>query len=317
MRILAAILLAGAAGALAAVAPPPAPAQDAGYEVNVEPVDVVFRPGKPARLRVTFANFQEKAVDVPVPDDVLDGLSILKPDGSPLRTPKEAVPSKATRTLQKGEYFGRAFEVDDFVRLGDDDQGFYQLVWRNGAKTSVASPVVVLRDYVAKLQTTMGDVKFELYPEIAPRTVVHFVSLVRQGVYKDSSIHRVIKDFVMQGGRVKSRPEKLPGEFGIRSIHEEGSVAMAQPAGDPDGAMSEFYITFRRRPELDRRYAVFGRVIEGLDVLHRIENVKTDHDACPSCGGSPCNAKELHCGKGHDDAPVDLIIKDITLEARK
>lgn len=316
MRTAAIIVLVGGLGALASVAP--APRQDATYDVLIEALDPVVRPGKPARFRITFANFQEKAVDVPVPDDVLDGLAIVKPDGTPLRKSKDAVPSSSKRTLQKGEYFGKVFELNDFGSVGEDEQGLYQFVWRSGAATSLVLVLPVIRDYIATVQTNMGEIKFELYPEIAPRTVIHFVALCRQGAYKESDFHRIVRDFVMQGGRAKGRVDKVQAELSLKAHHEEGSVAMALPAGDANGATSEFYICFRKRPELDHRYTVFGRVVDGKEVVKRIERVKTDHDTCRSCGGNPCNAKDLHCGQGHEDKPVDaVIIKDITVDVRK
>ena len=133
----------------------------------------------------------------------------------------------------------------------------------------------------------MGTIKAELYPEIAPNTVNNFISLANNGFYNGLTFHRVIKDFMIQGGDPNGNGTGGPGysikgEFGNNGFtnnlkHTEGVLSMAR-AGDPNSAGSQFFIMTKEANHLDNEYAAFGKVIEGMDVVHKIESVKVNGD---------------------------------------
>lgn len=130
-----------------------------------------------------------------------------------------------------------------------------------------------------------GEVKAELYPEIAPNTVNNFISLANSGFYDNLTFHRVIKDFMIQGGDPEGNGTGGPGysiegEFTSNGFanslkHTEGVLSMARTK-DPNSAGSQFFIMTSTASNLDGEYAAFGKVISGMDVVKSIEEVKTD-----------------------------------------
>lgn len=132
-----------------------------------------------------------------------------------------------------------------------------------------------------------GDVmKAELYPEIAPNTVNNFISLIKKGFYDGIIFHRVIRGFMIQGGCPEGTGMggpgyEIKGEFsqnGFRNDlkHTEGVLSMARTQ-IPDSAGSQFFIMHETSPHLDGAYAAFGKIIEGMDVVNRIAETKTDY----------------------------------------
>lgn len=131
-----------------------------------------------------------------------------------------------------------------------------------------------------------GDViKAELYPEIAPNSVNNFISLINKKFYDGLIFHRVIKGFMIQGGcpdgtGMGGPGYEIKGEFAQNGFtnslkHTEGVLSMAR-AQDPDSAGSQFFIMHKTSPHLDGGYAAFGKVIEGMDVVNKIAETKTD-----------------------------------------
>ena len=131
-----------------------------------------------------------------------------------------------------------------------------------------------------------GDlIKAELYPEIAENTVRNFINLIEEGFYDGLIFHRVIKGFMIQGGDPEGTGMGGPGysikgEFSSNGFennlnHEAGVLSMARSMM-PDSAGSQFFIMHKDSPHLDGAYAAFGRVIEGMDVVDKIAEVKTD-----------------------------------------
>ena len=128
-------------------------------------------------------------------------------------------------------------------------------------------------------------IKAELYPEIAPNTVKNFVSLVSKGFYDGLTFHRIIKGFMIQGGDPEGNGTGGPG-YGIKGEfssngfkndlkHEPGVLSMAR-AMNPNSAGSQFFIMHETSPHLDGDYAAFGKVIEGLENVNAIAEVRTD-----------------------------------------
>jgi len=159
-----------------------------------------------------------------------------------------------------------------------------------------------------RIQTRLGSITLELNPKEAPITVENFLQYVRAGYYIGTVFHRVIPNFMIQGGgldaslRDKHEGQRPPieneGGNGLRN--EAGTVAMARTA-DPHSATSQFFINVRNNDFLNRDrsqdgvgYAVFGRVVEGLDVVRKIEQVRTGTRGM------------------HKDVPVDAIAITLT-----
>ena len=128
--------------------------------------------------------------------------------------------------------------------------------------------------------------KAELYPEIAPNTVKNFISLINKEFYNGLTFHRVIKNFMIQGGCPKGNGTGDPGysikgEFSANGFdnplkHEEGVLSMAR-AMHPDSAGSQFFIMHKKSPHLDGQYAAFGKLIEGMEVVDAIAQLPTDY----------------------------------------
>lgn len=136
-----------------------------------------------------------------------------------------------------------------------------------------------------------GDViKAELYPDLAPNTVNNFISLIKKGFYDGLIFHRVIKNFMIQGGDPQGTGMGGPGyaikgEFNLNGFkndlkHERGVLSMAR-SFMPDSAGSQFFIMHKDSPHLDGEYAGFGKVIEGIDVVDKIAETKTDRQDRP------------------------------------
>lgn len=126
----------------------------------------------------------------------------------------------------------------------------------------------------ALIKTSKGLIKTELFPNVAPNTVLNFVTLSEKGFYNGLNFHRVEKNFVIQGGcpvgdGTGSPGYSIPAEFNERK-HVEGTLAMAR-AAHPDSAGCQFYICLAPADFLDGQYTVFGHTVEGMDVVHSIE----------------------------------------------
>jgi cyclophilin family peptidyl-prolyl cis-trans isomerase len=139
-----------------------------------------------------------------------------------------------------------------------------------------------LSKYRAVIETSMGNMTVQFFPDRAPNTVRNFLRLAQSGVFDGTAFHRVAKGFVIQGGFIPSRKELLDEkqESYVRKLpleastipHEKGTLSMAH-GDDPNGATTSFFIVLARTPALDKVYAAFGKVTEGLDVLDKIEAV--------------------------------------------
>jgi cyclophilin family peptidyl-prolyl cis-trans isomerase len=127
-----------------------------------------------------------------------------------------------------------------------------------------------------KLSTTKGDIVLELFENEAPETVGNFISLVEQGFYNGLTFHRVLKNFMAQGGDPKGDGSGGPGYHIYCECyrpdyrrHFQGSLSMAHAGRDTGG--SQFFLTFRPTPHLNGKHTCFGRVIEGMEVLSKLQ----------------------------------------------
>ncbi|MCW8827002.1 MAG: peptidylprolyl isomerase [Gammaproteobacteria bacterium] len=169
-------------------------------------------------------------------------------------------------------------------------------------KYLIAIPLLLLSTYVISaeeetkspanpqvlLETSAGEITLELYPEKAPKSVANFLNYVEDGFYNNTIFHRVIDDFMIQGGgfttdyKKKSTYAPIMNEADNRLRNTVGTIAMARTS-DPHSATAQFFINVKNNSFLDFRekrvrawgYAVFGRVIKGMDVVAKIKGTPT------------------------------------------
>lgn len=161
-------------------------------------------------------------------------------------------------------------------------------------------------DTVVQIETNKGTIKIGLYDDTVPATVNNFIKYVNDSFYDGLIFHRVINDFMIQGGSFyPNLTQKMPTyppinlEINPELIHVDGAVAMARTS-DLNSATSQFYICDGAQPHLDGNYAVFGQVIEGMDVVRSIASVQT------------------HTENGMENVPVeDVIIISVTISEYK
>jgi cyclophilin family peptidyl-prolyl cis-trans isomerase len=156
----------------------------------------------------------------------------------------------------------------------------------------------------AVLDTSMGKITLEFFPNAAPKHVENFKTLARKGFYDGVKFHRVIKGFMIQAGDPNSKDNdpsndgsgnagyKLQAEF-TNIPHKRGILSMAR-GGDPNSASCQFFIVHQDSAHLDNQYTVFGRVISGMDVVDKIANT-------PVSGSKPV---------------TPVVIKKVTIEKR-
>ena len=137
------------------------------------------------------------------------------------------------------------------------------------------------------IKTNYGLIKLKFYPQKAPNTCANFKRLANAGFFNGTTFHRVVTDFVVQGGDIMSRDADRSndgtGEIGYTIdaeitdlLHERGSIAMARKGDDLNSASSQFYICLKKLTNLDGSDTVFAQVVEGMDVVDRIAAVNRD-----------------------------------------
>ncbi len=149
----------------------------------------------------------------------------------------------------------------------------------------------MLSDQFATFQTNYGNITLQLFPDIAPKTVENLQELIDSGFYDGIKFHRIIPDFVIQAGDPNTKTEDKstwgfggPG-YNIQAElsdlkHVRGVISMAHP-GDPNRAGSQFFIVVKDAPHLDGKYSIFGKVVEGMDVVDVIVSQPRDNRDVP------------------------------------
>lgn len=148
----------------------------------------------------------------------------------------------------------------------------------------MANPIVTI-------EMESGDkIQIELYPDIAPNTVNNFISLVKKGYYDGLIFHRVINGFMIQGGcpdgtGMGDPGYSIKGEFSMNHFdntlkHSAGVISMAR-SQMPNSGGSQFFLMHKDSPHLDGSYAGFGKVTEGMDIVNKIADTKTDYSDRP------------------------------------
>ena len=152
--------------------------------------------------------------------------------------------------------------------------------------TAQEEPVSLGGKEVAVIQTNLGTIMFEFFPEDAPNHVANFKKLANEGFYNGICFHRVIPGFMIQAGDPNTKDDDrsndglggpgytIDAEFNDRP-HKRGTVSMARKP-DPNSAGSQFFICHQAQPGLDGQYTVFGQVVHGLDVVDKIASVERD-----------------------------------------
>jgi peptidyl-prolyl cis-trans isomerase A (cyclophilin A)/peptidyl-prolyl cis-trans isomerase B (cyclophilin B) len=153
------------------------------------------------------------------------------------------------------------------------------------SKTPAPAPVAAVVSPQVQVVTSLGNFTIELNAERAPLSVAHFLKYVDQGQYTNTIFHRVIASFVIQGGgydtnyKLKPAPTKVVNESGNGLTNVRGTVGMARTS-DPHGSDCQFYVNLFDNASLDPNqtrwgYAVFGKIVQGMDVVDKIGNVST------------------------------------------
>jgi peptidylprolyl isomerase len=146
-------------------------------------------------------------------------------------------------------------------------------------KTYDAPPPMTIdpsKTYLATITTPRGDIQIKLRPDLAPKTVNSFVFLSREGFYNGLTWHRVLSNFMAQGGDPKGDGSggpgyTIPGEFTDKVLFDHpGIVAMARPGNDINGNGSQFFITTAPTPSLNNQYTIFGEVTQGQEIVNGI-----------------------------------------------
>ncbi len=128
----------------------------------------------------------------------------------------------------------------------------------------------------AVIETVKGNITILLYKDLMPLTTGNFIELAGRGFYDNLSFHRVVPGFVIQGGDPRGdgtggSEETIPLEIASQLKHDRGMVGMARKPSDVNSATSQFYITLGPAHNLDGEYAVFGKVVDGMDVVEKIK----------------------------------------------
>jgi len=150
-------------------------------------------------------------------------------------------------------------------------------------KTEYERPIVTI-------ETTKGNIVLELFPQEAPKATENFIKLANQGFYNGCTFHRVVKNFVIQGGDPNSKDDDPnndgmggPGyEFEDEPVirdYKKGTLAMANHGPNTNG--SQFFICLKDLPTLPKKYTIFGQVLQGLKVVEEIGEVPTNHRERP------------------------------------
>lgn len=170
-----------------------------------------------------------------------------------------------------------------------------------GAMLIVAFALVLMtgcgggvKDEVAVMETSMGEVVLGFFPDVAPNHVANFKQIARDGLYNNTLFHRVIPGFVIQGGDPETaNPDTPRSRYGTGGTgnnvnaefsdlkHKRGTLAAAR-SQDPNSADAQFYIALNAIPHLDGQYTIFGEVLRGMEAVDSIASVKTDMRDIPT-----------------------------------
>jgi len=180
---------------------------------------------------------------------------------------------------------GCGSQTPDKATTQADNAANTQAKNNSGTPTSKNNPVVTIT------MANEDQIKVELYPDVAPNTVKSFISLVKKGFYNGLIFHRVIPEFMIQGGDPSGNGAGGPGysikgEFTNNGFtnnlkHERGVISMGRTSQSMDSAGSQFFIVVKTAANLDKDYAAFGKVTSGMDIVDKIVNTPRDNKDKP------------------------------------
>lgn len=277
----------------------------------------LYRPGEAVSVTLRFINQGSDPITFAEPADWLKGLEIWRTkDGrpEPMKKAEPGAERGPNQTLEPGKAYEKTLDLGPAIQ----EEAAYQIGWRyefalDDKDASIGlwgepDPQYHLRQFirpgVARMTTCAlwsgatleqvkatwvelevaigkgggGKIQLEFYPEDAPVTVASFQNLVRTGWFDGKLFHRVIKEFMMQGGDPNrdgtgDAGYKLAQEFSARK-HEPGTVSMAR-GPSPDSAGCQFFICFAGKAHLDNAYTIFGHVVNGMETVKAVEKVRT------------------------------------------
>jgi peptidyl-prolyl cis-trans isomerase B (cyclophilin B) len=234
-------------------------------------------------LELRLQNTERGTAVLEEPATVGDGLRAVKDGGSgPLKPGAPPGDALARRWPYGHQQFVRVDPLAAFP--GMRKPGAYRLIWGHPAFVVSAEASIRVVEPGARIRTNFGAITIAFHPDDAPETVLNFIALTRKRFYDGLTFHRIIPGFMMQGGCPRGDGlgdpgYKLKAEFNDRK-HVAGTVSMAR-SRDPDSAGSQFFICFRTAPHLDRQYTAFAQVVDGMDVVKKVEAVGTSGTGRP------------------------------------
>jgi cyclophilin family peptidyl-prolyl cis-trans isomerase len=190
---------------------------------------------------------------------------------------------------------GRYNDADEKTRARDEKSGMKTLfasvllviLQADGTFFTTDRSVEEMETKQAVVETSMGTFVIGFLPRVAPNHVGYFLKLASEGAYDGTTFHRVIKYGIIQGGDPLTKDENARARYGTGGLgvlkaefndesHTRGAVSAVRIPGKPDSAGSQFFICVTDQPSLDGQYTVFGRVLEGIDVVQAISETPAD-----------------------------------------
>ncbi len=283
---------------------------DAEVSVDLEVNTAAVKKGEDISLTVRVSNNSEEEKRIPLPKSYKRSIQITSGDKT-LVEPGENNVSESTKLLSPGEFFGKKFSVN-LPRAWQSPKEL-TVSWTLKNLESNTATIYFIPDRVCRMKIKdYGTVYLEFFPGDAPRNVFHFMGLVKDGFYDDLTFHRLVPDFVLQGGDPEGdgtggRTPSVEAELNDRK-HQFGTVSMAHGHKTTESG-TQFFFSLGRHPFLDGKYTVIGSTAnnESNGVLRKIQsNVKTDH------------VEGEQCGRDHMDRPKNpVVIEEATLISRK
>jgi peptidyl-prolyl cis-trans isomerase B (cyclophilin B) len=161
------------------------------------------------------------------------------------------------------------------------------LIQAKGDLFTTSLSLAEMQDKQAVVETTMGSFIIEFLPQVAPNHVGYFMKQASEGSYDGTTFHRVIKYGIIQGGDPLSKDPEARDRYGTGGLgllkaefnqesHTRGTVSAVRIPGKPDSAGSQFFVCVTDQTALDGQYTVYGRVVEGMEVVEKISEIPTD-----------------------------------------
>jgi cyclophilin family peptidyl-prolyl cis-trans isomerase len=198
----------------------------------------------------------------------------------PIDTPRKRVgnpPQKLQKTSRKWMYIALVLLIFVFAAVAT-------VIFQNSLSNTQNNNGTPTGNPIAVIDTTMGTIKVELYPDKMPITTANFIKLANDGFYSGLVFHRVIHNFMIQGGGFYPNGTQKQDPYGSIKLetspdvlHVDGAISMARLSSPVDSATSQFFICDGAQTSLDGQYAAFGKVIDGMDVVRAIAALDPDH----------------------------------------